>query len=59
MNEKDKHQGTSLLNLDEKILQASGGGGNHVERERNISLLEARSQWNNAFKILMKIIFRL
>lgn len=53
--EKDKHQGTFLFNLDEKILQASRGGENHIEREKNnISLLETRRQWNDVLKILMK-----
>lgn len=58
--EKDKHQGTFLFNLDEEILQASRGGENHRERGKdNISLLEARRQWNDALKILMKITLKL
>lgn len=51
--EKNKHWGASLLNLDEKILQASGER-DIMEREENISILEAGRQWINAFKMPMK-----
>lgn len=57
--EKDKHPGASSFSLGEKNLTSFWKGGNHLEKEKNISLLEARRPWNNSLKIVMTVILKL
>lgn len=51
--QKDKHQEASLFKTQKKLQ------GNHIEKEKNIRLLEARRPGDNAFENMMAVILKL